>query len=111
MEKSRPSYINRFVVPTTIMLTFISFWRAAAIVLADLGSSAYYVGDITEKAIGKSAPWFIFGIMLLSMPCGRYTSRVAACCSWWRVFRSQNTFRQRGGSLPAASGDGAPART
>src|SRR2546426_586985 len=56
MEKPQSSRINRFVVPMTIMLTFISFWRAAAIVLADLGSSAYYVGGITEKAIGKSAP-------------------------------------------------------
>src|SRR2546425_2333223 len=66
MEKPQSPRINRFVVPVTVMLTFISFWRAAAIVLADLGSSAYYVGGITEKAIGKSAPWFIFGIMLLS---------------------------------------------
>ena len=66
MSKPQSFRINRFVVPVTVMLTFISFWRAAAIVLADLGSSAYYVGGITEKAIGKSAPWFIFGIMLLS---------------------------------------------
>src|SRR5437899_3354269 len=66
MEKNQPSRIDRFVVPATILLTFISFWRAAAIVLADLGSSAYYVGGIAEKAIGKSAPWFILGIMLLS---------------------------------------------
>lgn len=66
MEKPQPSRINRFVVPVTILLTFISFWRAAAIVLSDLGSSAYYVGGIAEKAIGKSAPWFILGIMLLS---------------------------------------------
>ena len=66
MEKPHSSRINRFVVPVTILLTFISFWRAAAIVLADLGSSAYYVGGIAEKAIGKSAPWFILGIMLLS---------------------------------------------
>ncbi len=54
------------VVATTVMLSFISFWRAAAIVLNDLGSSAYYVGGIAEQAIGKSAPWFIFGIMLFS---------------------------------------------
>ena len=53
-------------VATTVMLTFISFWRAAAIVLADLGSSAFYVGGIAEAAIGKSAPWFILGVMLLS---------------------------------------------
>ena len=48
------------------MLSFISFWRAAAIVLNDLGSSAFYVGGIAEKAIGKSAPWFILGVMLFS---------------------------------------------
>ena len=66
MEQPQSSRINRFVVPVTILLTFISFWRAAAIVLSDLGSSAYYVGGIAEKAIGKSAPWFILGIMLLS---------------------------------------------
>ena len=48
------------------MLSFISFWRAAAIVLNDLGSSAYYVGGIAEKAIGRSAPWFVLGVMLFS---------------------------------------------
>jgi amino acid transporter len=48
------------------MLTFISFWRAAAIVLNDLGSSAFYAGGIAESAIGKSAPWFILGVMLFS---------------------------------------------
>ncbi|HTT63193.1 MAG TPA: APC family permease [Bryobacteraceae bacterium] len=54
------------VVATTVMLSFISFWRAAAIVLSDMASSAYYVGGIAERAIGKSAPWFILGIMLFS---------------------------------------------
>jgi amino acid transporter len=48
------------------MLTFISFWRAAAIVLNDLGSSAFYAGGIAENAVGASAPWFILGIMLFS---------------------------------------------
>lgn len=51
---------------TTALLTFISFWRAAAIVLNDLASSAYYAGGIAEQAIGKAAPWFILAIMLLS---------------------------------------------
>ncbi len=46
------------------MLSFISFWRASAIVLSDLASSAYYVGGIAETAIGKSGPWFILAIML-----------------------------------------------
>jgi amino acid transporter/nucleotide-binding universal stress UspA family protein len=56
----------KVVVATTVMLSFISFWRAAAIVLSDLASSAYYVGGIAETAVGKSAPWFILAIMLFS---------------------------------------------
>ena len=43
------------------MLSFISFRRAAAIVLCDLGSSAFYAGNIAESYLGKSAPWFILG--------------------------------------------------
>jgi len=53
-------------VATTAMLMFISFWRAAAIVLNDLGSSAFYAGAIAEQAIGKAAPWFILAVMLFS---------------------------------------------
>ena len=56
----------RVVVATTVLLTFISFWRAAAIVLSDLGSTAFYVGGIVEQAIGRSAPWFVLGVMLFS---------------------------------------------
>src|SRR6266702_2843334 len=56
----------RVIVATSVMLSFISFWRAAAIVLNDLGSSAYYVGGIAERAIGPAAPWFILSIMLFS---------------------------------------------
>lgn len=62
----KPVSIQTFVVPATVMLTFVSFWRASAIVLSDLGSSAFYVGGITEQKIGKSAPWFVLGIMLFS---------------------------------------------
>jgi amino acid transporter len=57
---------TKVVVATSVMLSFISFWRAAAIVLNDLGSSAYYVGGIAEKAVGPAAPWFILGVMLFS---------------------------------------------
>jgi amino acid transporter len=61
-----PSNRVRLVVASSVMLTFISFWRAAAVVLNDLGSSAFYAGGIAEEAIGKSAPWFILGVMLFS---------------------------------------------
>jgi amino acid transporter len=58
--------VPRVIVATTAMLTFISFWRAAAIVLNDLASSAYYAGGESESFIGKSAPWFILGVMCFS---------------------------------------------
>src|ERR1700739_1424302 len=64
VEGSKPAV--KVFVATTVMLTFISFWRAAAIVLSDLASSAYYAGGDAEKVIGKAAPWFILGIMLFS---------------------------------------------
>ncbi len=57
---------TRVVVATSVMLSFISFWRAAAIVLNDMASTAYYVGGIAETAVGKAAPWFILAIMLFS---------------------------------------------
>jgi hypothetical protein len=57
--------INVLMV-TSVALSFISFWRAAAIVLCDLASTAYYIGGISEQAIGKAAPWFILGVMLFS---------------------------------------------
>src|SRR4051812_50122385 len=49
----------KVVVATTIALTFISFWRAAAIVLNDMASTMFYIGGITEQAIGKPAPWLV----------------------------------------------------
>ena len=58
--------VTKVLVATTAMLTFISFWRAAAIVLNDLASSAYYAGGEAEQFIGKTAPWFILATMFLS---------------------------------------------
>ena len=60
------SAVPKVVVATTVALSFISFWRAAAVVLSDLASSAFYAGGIAEHAVGRSAPWFILGVMLFS---------------------------------------------
>jgi amino acid transporter len=56
----------KVLIATTAMLSFISFWRAAAVVLNDMGSSAFYAGAISENFIGKTAPWFILAIMILA---------------------------------------------
>jgi amino acid transporter len=63
------------------MFTFISYWRAAAVVVSDLGSTAYYIGGIAEQFIGKAAPYFILLVMLFSFAvravyvesCGMFT--------------------------------------
>src|SRR5438477_369996 len=64
--RDRSAATTRIVVASTVMLSFISFWRGAAIVLSDLATAAFYAGGIAEEAIGKSAPWFILAVMLFS---------------------------------------------
>ncbi|HEX3878046.1 MAG TPA: APC family permease [Bryobacteraceae bacterium] len=64
--ESERSTAAKVVVATTVALSFISFWRAAAIVLSDLASSAFYAGGIAEHAFGASAPWFILAVMFFS---------------------------------------------
>ena len=56
----------QIIVVTTAMLVFISYWRAAAIVLCDMASTVYYIGGIVEQAIGKAAPWYIGAVMLFA---------------------------------------------
>src|SRR3984893_4442971 len=57
---------TKVVVATTVALTFITFWQAAAVVLNDLASTMFYIGGITERAIGTPAPWMVLGVMLFS---------------------------------------------
>src|SRR5688500_15527255 len=54
------------VVVSSVALSFISFWRAAAIVLNDMASTVYYIGGISEQAVGKAAPWFVLAVMLFA---------------------------------------------
>ncbi|MFO0809877.1 MAG: APC family permease [Gemmataceae bacterium] len=57
---------TQVIVVGSVMFSFISYWRTAAVVLCDLASTAYYIGGIAEQAIGKAAPWFILGVMCFS---------------------------------------------
>src|SRR5438270_12364143 len=56
----------QIIIVSSVMFSFISYWRTAAVVLCDLASTAYYIGGIVETAIGKAAPWFILGVMCFS---------------------------------------------
>src|SRR5438128_2187942 len=62
----QPAGAPRVLIASTAMLAFITFWQAAAVLLNDMGSSAFYAGAIAEHFIGKTAPWFILAIMVLS---------------------------------------------
>jgi amino acid transporter len=57
---------TQVIVVGSVMLTFISYWKTAAVVLCDLASTAYYIGGIAEQAIGPAAPWFILAVMVFS---------------------------------------------
>src|SRR5438094_1115512 len=54
------------VLVSSVALSFISCCRAAAIVRNDMASTVYYIGGISEQAIGKAAPWFVLGVMLFA---------------------------------------------
>ena len=64
--RGRLPQASQVIIVSSVMFTFISYWRTAAIVLSDLGSTAYYIGGIVEQAIGVAAPWFILAVMLFS---------------------------------------------
>jgi len=67
MASDTPHFpIPKVVVATTVALSFISFWRGAAIVLGDLASSSFYAGGIAERAVGPAAPWLVLGVMLFT---------------------------------------------
>lgn len=65
-NKILASKTTKVIVLTTAVFTFISFWRAAAVVLGDMGSTVYYIGGIAEQFIGKTAPYFILMVMLFA---------------------------------------------
>src|SRR5687767_12267909 len=68
-ERDRSSRIRRaaqVIVVGSVMFSFISYWRTAAVVLCDLASTAFYIGGIVEQSIGKAAPWFILAVMCFS---------------------------------------------
>jgi amino acid transporter len=66
MLPAREHQRGRLVLVSSVALSFISFWRAAAIVLNDMASTVYYIGGISEQAVGKAAPWFVLGVMLFA---------------------------------------------
>src|ERR1700752_879024 len=67
VSASRPvGRAAQVVVVSSVMFTFISYWRTAAVVLCDMSSTVYYIGAIVETAIGKAAPWFIVAVLLFS---------------------------------------------
>ncbi len=65
-NQRKSSKFKQVFVLSTAMLSFISFWRAASIVLCDFGSSAYYAGGIAMKSFGAAFPWFILAVMLFA---------------------------------------------
>src|SRR5262245_64815735 len=54
------------IIVGSVMFSFISYWRVAAVVLCDMASTMFYIGGIVEQVIGPAAPWLIFAVLLFS---------------------------------------------
>ena len=65
-SRSERRRTTQVIIVSSVMFTFISYWRTAAVVLCDLASTAYYIGGIVEQSIGPAAPWFILAVMIFS---------------------------------------------
>ncbi len=59
----RPTQV---IIVSSVMFSFIGYWRTAAVVLCDLASTSFYIGGIVEQSIGSAAPWFILAVMFFS---------------------------------------------
>jgi hypothetical protein len=59
-----PSRQVRVVLSTTALVTFLSVWKAAALALAELGISAFFVVGIARSVIGETAPWYVLAACL-----------------------------------------------
>ena len=59
----RPAQV---IIVSSVMFTFISAWRTAALVLCNLASTAYYLGGLVEQANVPAAPWFILAVLFFS---------------------------------------------
>ena len=69
-DSRRPKRTASVIVVGSVMFSFISYWRVAAVVLCDMASTAFYIGGIVEQVIGPAAPWFIGCVMLFSFAMG-----------------------------------------
>jgi hypothetical protein len=64
-SRHHPSPI-RVVLSSTALLRFMSVKNAAALAIAQLGVSAFFVSGVLREAIGDAAGWFIVAATGLS---------------------------------------------
>jgi magnesium transporter len=57
----------RVVLATRTLLSFISTWRATALVLVELGAVAFFASGVAEARIGPSAPWFLLSAVIVGV--------------------------------------------
>jgi amino acid transporter/nucleotide-binding universal stress UspA family protein len=86
------------IIVGSVMFSFISYWRLAAVVLCDMASTMFYIGGIVEQMIGPAAPWFILAVMVFSLAMG--TVEIESCAMFVRggVYR---VVKEAIGAFPA----------
>src|SRR5258708_13686470 len=58
------------IVVGSVMFSFISYWRVAAVVLCDMASTAFYIGGLVQQGIGPAPPWFIGAVVFFRFSLG-----------------------------------------
>jgi len=82
-------------VATRLMLTFISYWRAAAIVLNDLALVRFYAcGIASRQSQVRALVQIVAWSCCFHSPCGPSTSKAAQCSSAARVQGCQRSVRR-----------------
>jgi magnesium transporter len=49
----------RVVLSTTALLSFMSVWKATALVMAEVGVGLFFAVGVTRSFVGDAAPWFV----------------------------------------------------
>ena len=62
----RPRRPIRVVLSSTALLPFLSVWKAAALAIAQLGVSAFFVAGVTLSTLGASAAWFVLAATVVA---------------------------------------------
>src|SRR5262245_23066476 len=62
----RPRLPIRVVLSSTALLSYTALWKGAALAIAELGVTAFFLAGLTASLLGGWSAWFVLGAVLLA---------------------------------------------